>query len=450
MLRYLFAVALAIISAPALAAADDASVDPEAYLAPHPTASWWLSGQINTILQAQPGFHSPYQDTNSFVPSDHVAVSFVTSVYAGYALTSTTAIVVSPESAGGGGLSTALGLAGFTNLDVVRNPSLGPTPYLGRAFIDQVIPLSDEKVDAGRGPWRPFAKVAKRRIEIIAGKIGMPDFFDGSGPGTDSHLQFMNWTVDNNGAWDYAADTRGYTLGAVIQYIEPRFAVRLGEALMPTVANGINYDYDVVHARGENLEGEFHGCILGEPSIVRVLGFLNHAKMGNYDETIAEFHQGLIDTPDITATRLANRIKYGFGLNLEQQITESARAFARFGWNDGATESFAYTEVDNTALVGFDLAGASWSRPRDRVGIAVVSNGISVPHRTYLEVGGKGFLLGDGALHYGREDIAEVYYTAHAWRGISPAADVQFIDHPGYNVDRGPVVVGSLRLHLEI
>ncbi len=441
---------LAIASAPSIAAADDGDVDPEAYLAPHAVASWWLSAQINTIVQAQPGFHSPYASSNSFQPSDHEETSIVQTVYAGYALTSTTAFVLSPESAGGTGLSSALGLAGFTDLDVVRNPSLGPNPYIGRAFVEQIIPLSDTKVDAGRGPLRPFAKVPKRRIEIIAGKIGMPDFFDASGPGTDSHLQFMNWTVDNNGAWDYAADTRGYTLGAVIQYIEPRFAVRLGEALMPTVANGIHYDYDIANARGENLEGELHGCILGKPGIVRVLAYLNHAKMGNYDETIAEFNQGIIATPDITATREANRTKYGFGLNAEQQIGDSIRGFVRLGWNDGANESFAYTEVDNTVLFGFDLAGNAWSRSHDKIGVAIVSNGISVPHRTYLELGGKGFLLGDGMLHYGREDIAEVYYTAHVWRGVSPALDVQVIDNPGYNVDRGPVVVGSLRLHLEI
>jgi len=38
----------------------------------------------------------------------------------------------------------------------------------------------------------------------------MNDFFDMNDVGTDSHSQFLNWTVDNNGAYEYAADTRGY------------------------------------------------------------------------------------------------------------------------------------------------------------------------------------------------------------------------------------------------
>jgi hypothetical protein len=40
-----------------------------------------------------------------------------------------------------------------------------------------------------------------RRIEFRIGKFGLPDFLDFNAWGTDSHLQFLNWTVDNNGAY---------------------------------------------------------------------------------------------------------------------------------------------------------------------------------------------------------------------------------------------------------
>jgi len=417
----------------------------DAYLVDHPDAAWWLSAQLNSILQAQPGFHSPYQGDNSLRPKDHSAISFVATVFAGYEVTSTTTILVTGESAGGGGLSDALGLAGFTNLDVVRNPSLGATPYLGRAVIDQIIPLDDETESNDRNPARLFHKVARHRIELRAGKLGTVDYFDVNSVGTDSHYQFMNWTVDNNGAYDYAADTRGYTLGAEIEYAAPLFAVRYGFMLMPTVANGIDYDFDLANARGEQLEVEAHECLDGHPGIVRVLGFWNHAKMGSYDEANAEVRQGLVDTPDVTATRVKGRLKYGFGVNVEQEVTDTARVFARVGWNEGKNESFAYTEVDNTVLAGGDIRLGP-----GKLGAAVVTNGISDSHRTYLQLGGKGFLLGDGTLHYGREDIFESYYTWHAWRGVFPAADLQLIANPGYNTDRGPVAVGSLRLHFEI
>src|ERR1041385_1543638 len=176
---------------PGVAPADD---DDDTYLVKHPAAAkWWLSAQGNSIAQMQPGFHSPYEGANSLDPHDNFAISFVSTVFGGYEITPTTTVIVTGESAGGGGLGAALGVAGFTNLDVVRNPTLGATPYVGRAFIDQIIPLTDERVDSTRGPLRIFHRVPTRRIEMRAGKVSTADFFDVNSVGSDSHLQFMNW-----------------------------------------------------------------------------------------------------------------------------------------------------------------------------------------------------------------------------------------------------------------
>jgi hypothetical protein len=435
--------ALAVAAAAPVAHADDS-------LFPHPDAAWWLSSQFNAIGQAQPGFHAPYTGDNSFRSDDHTAVSVVGTVYAGYELTPTTAIVVAGESAGGDGLSQALGIAGFTNLDVVRNPTLGAAPYLGRAFIDQVIPLSDTRTPHARDPLHVLRALPERRIELRAGKLSTADAFDVNAVGSDSHLQFMNWAIDNNGAYDYAADTRGYSLGAIIEYAEPRWAVRLGELAMPTVANGIDYDSDVAHARGDNLELELHGELAGHPGVVRLLGFANHARMGRYADAIAAFVRGQTAVPDITAARARGRVKLGAGLNAEYELTEGLRSFLRAGWSDGAYESFAYTEIDQTIELGGDLRGAAWRRPGDKLGLAAASNGLADDHRRYLALGGKGFLLGDGRLRYGRETIVETYYAARATSGVVISGDLQLIVAPGYNRDRGPVAVGSLRLHLEL
>ncbi|MEO6773306.1 MAG: carbohydrate porin [Kofleriaceae bacterium] len=438
-------------SPPAPPSADVEAVDDAGlYLLPHPDAAWWLSAQANSILQVQPGFHSPYAGEHSFLPGDHHAISFVVTAYAGYELTPNTGVVVAGESAGGTGLSQALGIGGFTNLDVVRNPALGAAPYIGRAFIEQVIPLSDHRVKTDRNPLRILRTLPDHRLEIRAGKFSTVDVFDPNAGATDSHLQFMNWAIDNNAAYDYAADTRGYSLGATIEYDAPLWALRFGEMLMPKVANGPDYDYDIANARGENLELEVHDCVAGHRGLVRLLGFANHANMGRYGDAIAAFRALEDTTPDITRYRVAGRIKYGFGVNAEQEVVAGLNVFGRLGWNEGRYESFAYTEVDNTLELGSDLRGGRWHRPGDKLGVAFVSNGLSKDHETYLELGGEGFLLGDGKLHYGRETIVEAYYTARAYRGIFPALDVQLVDNPGFNTDRGPVIVGSVRLHVEI
>jgi len=432
-----------------------AHADDGDYLLPHPDTKWWLSAQSNFIWQFQPGFQSPYAGTNSFLPDDHRALSYVATIYGGYQITRTTAVVVDGESAGGTGLSSALGIAGFTNLDVVRNPTLGPTPYLGTAFVEQIIPLSDHWIPIERDPLHVLHALPDHRIELRAGKMSTVYWFDQNEGASDSHRQFMNWTIANNGAYDYAADTRGYTLGFMAEYDAPAWAVRIGEFLMPTIANGIDYDFHVNNARGEQIEGEWHDCILGHPGKLRLLAYANHANMGTYADAIAIFNaereQNINNgPPDITTTRVPGTLKYGFGLNFEQEVLAGLHVFGRFGWNDGKTESFAYTEVDNTVLLGGDLVGDRWGRPGDKLGIAGVTNGISQDHANYLADGGLGFLLGDGKLRYGREDILEAYYTLRAYKGIFPAVDVQAIAHPGYNTDRGPVVVGSIRLHVEL
>ncbi|HEY1812915.1 MAG TPA: carbohydrate porin [Kofleriaceae bacterium] len=438
------------VGAAIFAIAPAAFADSDDYVLPHPDARWWLSAQGNFIWQLQPGFDSPYEGAHSFLPDDHRALSYVATIYGSYRLSHLTAIVLAGESAGGSGLSEALGIAGFTNLDVVRNPSLGAVPYVAHAFVDQIIPLSDHWVTVDRDPLHPFPALPDHRIEIRAGKMSTVDWFDLNEGATDSHKQFMNWSVDNNGAYDYAADTRGYTLGLEAEYDAPQFAVRLGELLMPTVANGIDYDYGIGHARGEQVEGEWHECIAGHPGKLRLLAFANHADMGTYSVAIAEYNELIVTTPDITQTRKPGTLKYGFGLNDEQEVIAGVHVFGRIGWNDGKTESFVYTEIDNTVMVGGDLVGDRWKRPGDKLGLAGVTNGLSRDHATYLADGGLGFILGDGKLRYGREDILEAYYTARAYKGIFPAIDVQAIAHPGFNTDRGPVFVGSIRLHVEL
>jgi carbohydrate-selective porin OprB len=219
--------------------------------------------------------------------------------------------------------------------------------------------------------------------------------------------------------------------------------------LMPTVANGLDLDYDFAKDRGENLEVEMKYSRRPDwAGTVRVLGYLNRAAMGNYAEAIAAA-QATGTVPDITQSRRKGRLKRGLGLNVFQELGPLVRAFFRIGWNDGKNESFAYTEIDNTFEIGADLRGAPWHRPVDRVGLAFVSNGLSSDHADYLRLGGLGFLLGDGNLAYGRETIVEHYYNFQVWRGAFLAEDIQLVVNPGYNSARGPVWVLSLRGHLE-
>lgn len=433
---------------------------PPLTMAPHPeNLRYWLSGQANTIAQAHGHFHSPYQGPNSLIDDFELKQSEVATLYLGYELHPdsrySTDLIVDFENAGGRGISQALGLAGETNLDVVRNPTLSSAPYLARGEIHQIIGLTDETADQDRSQFALATRVPARRFEFRLGKMSLPDTFDVNAVASDSHLQFTNWTIDNNGAWDYAADTRGYTVGGILEYDDRAWSARYGIAAMPTVANGIALDWALSRANGQNWEFELRKGLLSQflnpdrHGAVRILAYVNHAHMGNYRQSVEEYLAGQTPTPDILATERFGAVKYGFGFNTEQDVTSSMRVFARFGWNDDHNESFTYTEVAQTISFGGDYDGRSWSRPNDKLGIAFVSNAIKHDHQNYLHDGGLGFLLGDGGLTYGRENITEWYYNAHLWRGLFGALGGTYIVNPGYNRARGPVCVGSARLHID-
>jgi len=425
--------------------------DPIPVMFPHPESDRWsFSGQANIISQWHPAFDSPYQGRNSLSPQAQDATSHVFTLYTGLRLTNNAELLCDVQETGGHGIGEALGIAGFTNLDVVRNPRLGKAPYIARLAWHQIIPLSSEDAPSIRTPHSLFSRLPVRRLEIRFGKFGLADFFDLNSYGTDSNFQFMNWTVDNNGAYDYAADTRGFTFAAMFEYHDRHWAARFAEGLMPKVANGIHLDADLARAHSENTEFEIHRAVFfKQEGILRLLAYVNHANMGRYRDAIDNFRAGLTPVPEITAHPLQTTFKYGFGANFEQPFNDWLGIFSRWGWNEGRHESYAYTEVDETALLGLGASGTRWNRRFDRAGVAFVSNGISRDHQQYLALGGLGFLLGDGRLNYGRENIVETYYTLHAWRGVYPSFGLQYIDNPGYNRDRGPVLVPTLRLHLE-
>ena len=410
---------------------------------------FWLSGQANFIFQTHPDFPALYSGPHSLSPHYEKATSRVVTLYTGVRLSNSTEILVDIEEAGGAALSTGLGLAGDTDLDIVRNPLLSKAPYLARGMIHKVFALSKDQVENQRSFFSLFEELPRRRLEVRFGKFSIPDFFDINSVGSDTHLQFTNWTIDNNGAYDYAADTRGYTVGFTADYEDGNWGLRFAEALMPKVANGIDLVWKPWQAHAENLEYELrHGMIPHKAGVVRLLAYTNYANMGIYREQIIQAAERDA-TPDITAHPWQITRKYGFGINLEQSLTQYLAAFGRFGWDNGKTESFAYTEVDQTFAEGVGAKGAWWHRKQDRAGIAFVTNAIKKDHQNYLAAGGLGFLLGDGKLNYGRENILESYYTAHVWRGIYLAPGVQHVVNPGYNRDRGPVIVPSFRAHIE-
>jgi carbohydrate-selective porin OprB len=285
------------------------------------------------------------------------------------------------------------------------------------------------------------------RIEIKGGKLSPADDFDLNGYANNQRSQFLNYAFLYNPAWDYASDTRGYSIGASIAIVHPSWRLIFGSYQVPTTSNGYILDSQIYHARGDNLELTMKPTGLG--TVIRLLAFRNEGRMGDYRDAMA-IGAATNSIPDVQADEQPGRKKYGFGVNIEQPLANDGQTglFARLGWANGTNSTWSYAEVDRTASIGLQVSGCNWGRSDDRFGIAVAANGLTGSHRHYLAEGGIGMVVGDGALNYGLEEIFEAYYRIQLGRLVNLSPDFQYIENPGYNRDRGPVEVYGMRLRV--
>ena len=410
----------------------------------------WLSGQLNIVNQSHPGFPAKYSGPDSLRNDAEEATTWVVTLYTGFAISRNTEFFFDLESAHGAGVSGALGLGGLLNLDAVTSPKDSAAPYIARAQLRQIIPLGRAMEESTRNPLGLAASVPSKRLEVRIGKMSVTDFFDLNSVGSDSHLQFLNYAIDNNAAYDFAANSRGYTYGALLEFYHPGWVARFGEMFEPKDPSGLRTNWNLSRSRSENYEFEIHRDLVPKRSgIFRALAFKNHADMASYPDAVAAYLSGQDPKPDLAAHIKPGQTNYGFGLNGEQEINGSVRLFGRLGWNEGSEEAFQFAETDRTVGVGADLGGKKWRRDEDRVGAALAINGLAAAHRQYLELGGVSYLLGDSGLSYSREKIVESYYNFRVRHGVFLAFDLQHVQNPGYNNNRGPVWIFGLRLHLE-
>jgi high affinity Mn2+ porin len=430
-LRIQVGLVLAAAAAAATARADPAPED------------WSIHAQSTVIEQWHGGFTSPYEGENSLDGQAEDAHTVSATLFLGRALWSGAGIYLDPEMTQGGGLSGTLGLAGFSNGEATHT-SGGNAPQfdIARLFVRQTIGLGGAREPVTDDQNQLCGSEDVNRLTLTLGKLSATDIFDNNSYSHDPRTQFLNIALGGNGAWDFPANTKGYTSGFAAEWNRSSSTLRWGVFLEPSLADGPDLDYHLAKAWGQVAEGEQRYTVDGHPGALRLLGFWNRADMGSYSEATAEAH------PDITTTR-AYRSKTGAGLNWEQELAGGLGAFARLGFDDGHTETWAFTEIDRTASAGLSLKGSPWGRSPDTLGLAAVVNGLSDEHRAYLAAGGYGFAIGDGRLTYGTEDILESYYDWKPVPWLALAFDYQFVEHPAYNRDRGPVSILATRAHWE-
>jgi hypothetical protein len=409
---------------------------------------WWNAGfQSTYVLQRKPGFDAAYTGPHSLLTTPETGYTLTATLYLGLRLWRGAEAFFNPEVIQSQDLSNLTGLGGLSNGENQKGGGAVPNLYRARVFVRETIALGGELSAVEAGPNQLAGQVASHRLVVTAGNFAVPDVFDGNAFSHDPRTQFLNWSFMTYGASDFAADSRGYTWGIALEYYRDEWTVRLGRFAQPKESNGLPLDLSLLTHYGDSVEVEHAHVLFGQPGRIRLAGWRNVANMGGFRDALqyAAVHGG---TPDVANVR-RTQAKYGFGVNVEQNLLPDVGVFARYSSNDGRTETFAFAEIERSLTVGVSITGQRWRRSRDTIGIAWAANGLSDAHRAYLAAGGLGFFIGDGRLDYRPEQILEAYYSFAAFRGFWFTLDGQHIINPAYNADRGPVNIVGVRFHVE-
>jgi len=409
--------------------------------------AWNLYGQATFVKQYHPGFTSPYQGANSLSPVSNGEETTDATLFLGVRLWEGGALYINPEIDQGFGFDDTLGLAGFSSGEAYKIGKAEPYFRLPRAFIRQRFDLGGEAITLSPGANELGGMQTTDNLVLTIGKFSVVDIFDNNSYAHDPRGDFLNWSIIDAPAFDYAADSWGYTVGAAVEWTRSWWTLRGGFFDLSNIPNSSSLEPGFKEFA---LIGEFEGRyeLQGHPGKLKVLGFGNYARMGSYTDAVQLGEA----TNTIPSTALVRHYAWrpGIALNLEQEVAADLGAFARISFNDGSKEAYDFTDVNQSTSAGLSLKGSRWNRAEDVVGLAFVANGLSAAARTYFSAGGLGILIGDGQLpHYRSEDILETYYSMHVSEHFTVAADYQYVTNPAYNHDRGPVSIFALRIHAE-
>jgi hypothetical protein len=306
----------------------------------------FLGAQYNVVYQNMPSFHSPYEGQNSLSFRNGLGrqVTQTYGAYFGSQLAPGLQVYADGEIFLGNGISNGIGLGGYVNGDVIRSGSsnLPKVPYLARLYFRYYYPLSAETEKMERCMDQLPGDEPVSRWEFKFGKLALTDDFDLNRYANNNRTQFLNYDFLYNTAWDYAADTRGYSYGIVGALYQPRWRLAFGVFMEPDTQNGARFDVLDTRELGHNLELTLKPNDAG--TVVRLLSYCNQGRMGSYDAALA-LGRAASKAPDILLVEQPGGTKYGFGLNFEQPLADDGETgiFGRIGWNDGSHETWAYT-----------------------------------------------------------------------------------------------------------
>jgi high affinity Mn2+ porin len=409
---------------------------------------WSVHTQFTYLNQWHPSFKAPYSGDNSLNPSSERKSTSDITWYLGRKLWQGGEFYLNPELDQGFGLSNTLGAAGYTSGEAYKVGNNKPYMRYPRAFLRQSVDLGGDTLQLSNDYNQVDKTITSNNLVWTVGKFSVVDIFDTNTYAHDPRADFMNWTLLDSGAFDYAADSWGFSSGAALEWTQNWWTLRAGLFTLSKTPNS-----ELLDLTGKQFEWvqefEARHTLAGQAGKIKLLGFMNKGYMGQYSDAVSAYNAKQIDAVDTGLVRKYNT-RTGYALNAEQDINVDLGAFFRFSHNDGGKETYDFTDVNESLAAGFSLKGDFWGRVQDTLGLGWVNNKLSQDAINYFKSGGLGVLIGDGQLNYKDENITEIFYNCNIVKSVFMTLDYQRVQNPAYNKDRGPVNVLGFRLHLDL
>lgn len=408
--------------------------------------SFEVHGQTVFVFQGYPPIRAAYDGPNSLPNGGQSAETWAMSGFLGVRLWSGGEFYYNGDLLQGYGVALTTGAGGFPNGEAQRAFPY-PRYNTSHLFLRQTIGLGGPRETVESDQLQLSGERDVSRLTLQAGKYAVQDLFDNNAYANDPRVDFLNWSLWSSAAFDYPADSVGFSWGFTAELNQPSWAVRAGYFLVANQPDTNVYDLALISRNGAVAEAELRYQPFGRAGAVRLGAWMTNAFAGSYADAVAlvPLNPGLNANDTIPLTR-RTRTKYGFYASLDQELADGIGAFARLSWNDGTSEILAFTDVDASVAAGLSINGARWGRSRDTIGIGGAVNALSPSHASYLANGGLGLTVGDGALSYASEFVAEAYYSLKLFDGVYVTADYQLLGNPAYNAARGPAHFFSGRL----
>ncbi len=265
------------------------------------------------------------------------------------------------------------------------------------------------------------------KLRATIGKMDFTNYFDGNEVAHCECTRFMSAGF----IWNPAVEWVSNSPGVILNYdVRENLYLRLGAAGTSEWENIAGHPFAITEI---GLSGTAP-C----PGNYRFYAWLNSSRHDKWQDWLLRTATSADDNPD-AAEAGKNKRGWGAGFSFDQEISEDISLFARLGYRDAD-----YYRFNVFWSLGGQIAGRTWSRPRDSLGVAYGVAALSSEWERYARASGLNTTKINPYISKDESHL-EIYYRFQVNDHLSVSPDFQVLFHPLGDGREDEVYIGAVR-----